>query len=88
MNHLVRNENTPDEENKIEYVECKHCLGMGEEFEPDDEEGITGNMIPCRVCNGQKEVPRSDDYNEELDYLDDRADEAHDEDVFFKDDER
>lgn len=86
MNHLVRNNNSPDEENKTEYIECPDCLSTGEVFISED--GIEGTMEQCVLCLGEGKIERTDGYNSRLDYLDDRADEAHDEDVFFKDDER
>lgn len=76
MNHVDSN-NTPFDE-KEELMECPHCLGSKEEFESTDEEGLTGEMIECRVCLGQGEIPRQDGYTAALDFIDDEADNSRD----------
>ena len=77
MNHMTRNNSTPDDEEE-EMMECPHCLGSKEEYESTDEEGLTGDMIECRVCEGHGEIPRTDGYTPNLDFLDEEADNSRD----------
>lgn len=76
MNHLD-NGTTPFDK-KEELMECPECLGTGEVYDSTDEEGLTGEMKTCKVCDGHKEIPRQDGYTAELDFIDDEADNARD----------
>jgi DnaJ-class molecular chaperone len=75
------NGTTPfDEETKMK--ECPNCLGTKEVYESDDEEGLTGEMIPCTVCDGTGEIPDDSGFTSEEDYLDDKADMGRDDYMF------
>jgi len=43
-----------------DYVECPHCLGVGEEFSPE-----TNRAHTCKVCDGEGYVT----LNQEQTYL-------------------
>lgn len=77
MNHMTRNNNTPDDEEE-ELMECPQCLGTGEEYVSENEDGEGGKMVTCTVCDGHKEIPRVDGYTAKLDFLDDEADNSRD----------
>lgn len=76
MNHLDNGTTPFDKEDKM--IECPQCLGMKEVFESDDEEGLTGEMITCPLCDGTGEVPDDTGYTKMDDFLDDQADDIHD----------
>lgn len=87
---MTRDSATPFDEQEGQ-IECPKCIGLKEIFEPypdqDDDGALEGRMVQCPNCVGIGTLGRMDGYTKDDDFLDQLADEHHDEGNYFLDGE-